>query len=110
MELSKLACTTDVSEASSNDDLRAVVSYLRREKDSAEAKLTSYFEDQQRLEQRLIQVTTELEATKSELSKSQSNINVTDGSSTNEHNRLLDQLQQLNILRESNTTLRNETR
>lgn len=108
LELSKLACTTDVSEASSNDDLRAVVSYLRREKDSAEAKLTSYFEDQQRLEQRLIQVTTELEATKSELSKSQSNINVTDGSSTNEHNRLLDQLQQLNILRESNTTLRNE--
>lgn len=107
LELSKLAYTSDVSEASSKDDLREVVSYLRREKDSAEAKLTSYSEDQRRLEQRLNQVTTELEATKSELSKSQSNINVTDGNNK-EHDRLLDQLQQLNILRESNTTLRNE--
>ncbi|CUM46024.1 uncharacterized protein AC631_05746 [Debaryomyces fabryi] len=107
LELSKLAGTSDVSETSSNDDLREVVSYLRREKDSAEAKLVSYTEDHQRLEQHLKQVTSELEATKSELSRLRSNINVTDGNNK-EHNRLLDQLQQLNILRESNTTLRNE--
>lgn len=107
LELSKLPSTSEVSKDSSNADLKEVVSYLRREKDAAEARLTSYSEDQNRLEQRLHQVSSELDAAKSELMKSHSNSNKLDND-MKEHNRLLEQVQQLNILRESNTTLRNE--
>lgn len=107
LELSKLSGPTEISESSSIDDLKEVISYLRREKDSAEARLASSSDDQQRLEQRFKQVSSELEASKSELIRMTSSTSLI-SHDNKEHERLLEQLQQLNILRESNTTLRNE--
>lgn len=89
------------------DDLRNVVSYLRREKDSAESRASVMHEEYERLKQTLDQKVSELNVLKAELRKAEAN-NLNVNNVSNEHERLLEQLQQLNILRESNTMLRNE--
>lgn len=103
LELTKSSVPSD----NSGEDLREVVGYLRREKEFAEGKANSSLEEQQKLEIQLAHVTTELNATKSQIMKLKSHSIALD-ESTKEHNRLLEQLEQLNVLRESNTTLRNE--
>lgn len=99
--------TSAISDDSSSQELREVISYLRREKESADAQTLVANEAQNRLQKQLEQVTIELEATKSQLNKLQP-IAISIDDANNEHERLKEQLQQLNILRESNVTLRNE--
>lgn len=103
LELTKSSVPSD----NSGEDLREVVGYLRREKEFAEGKANSCMEEQQKLQIQLAQVTTELNATKSQILKLNSNSLALE-QTTKEHDRLLEQLEQLNVLRESNTTLRNE--
>lgn len=110
--LNQLELKKTVSEGDESDDtssLREVVNYLRHEKESAEAKLNLQLEEQQRLELKLKHLNLELESTKSDLRKAL-NSSVEVASLNKEHEKLLEQIQQLNILRESNTTLRNENK
>lgn len=89
------------------DELRQVVNYIRREKEVAESKVFSLTEEVQKVQFKLDATVLELKGTKAELQTSKDRvINVND--SANEHKKLLEQLQQMNILRESNTTLRSE--
>ncbi|CAH2354618.1 putative nucleoporin Nup211p [[Candida] railenensis] len=107
LQLQKNGSSEGVDADESEGSLRQVVNYLRHEKDSAEAKLGVKVEEQTRLELKLKHINLELESTKSDLRKALSSSNELSDLSK-EHEKLLEQLQQLNILRESNTTLRNE--
>lgn len=107
LQLQKNGSSEGADGDESEESLRQVVNYLRHEKDSAEAKLGVKIEEQTRLELKLKHINLELESTKSDLRKALSSSNELSDLSK-EHEKLLEQLQQLNILRESNTTLRNE--
>ncbi|CUM68607.1 uncharacterized protein PRCAT00006334001 [Priceomyces carsonii] len=103
----ELTKSSNNPESENDSDLKEVVTYLRREKENAEARATNFSEEHQRLQQRLEQALTELEITKSELVKA-ALTQVDVEQTSDDHRRLLEQLEQLNILRESNVTLRNE--
>ncbi|SGZ54670.1 CIC11C00000000325 [Sungouiella intermedia] len=92
-----------------SDDLKQVVLYLRREKDNAEAKVISLVDEQSRLKSQLNNLTSELNASRSQVSRMQT-MKLQLDDATKDHERLKEQLEQLNILRESNTTLRNENK
>lgn len=97
--------------ASTNDgeDLREVIGFLRREKEAAEAKVFSLNDEQSRLTAQIENLASELNASRSQISRLQTDkIQLAD--SSKDHSRLMEQLEQLNILRESNTTLRNENK
>lgn len=96
-------------EANSTEDLREVVHYLRREKDNAVAKAVSLGDEQSRLKTQLETVTSELNAARSQIARMQT-MKVQLDDASRDHSRLMEQLEQLNILRESNTTLRNENK
>lgn len=87
-------------------ELRQVISYIRREKESVEAKLSVLADEKQQLEARFNSAISELNIVKTELGNSKTTINIDD--SNKQHDKILEQLEQINILRESNTTLRNE--
>lgn len=98
------ASTTDTD---GTEDLREVVHFLRREKDGAEAKVASLTDEQSRLKTQIETVTSELNASRSQLSRIQM-MKMQLDDATKDHSRMIEQLEHLNILRESNTTLRNE--
>lgn len=106
LELSKFGNQAD---GEAGEDLKEVVNYLRREKDVAESRVNHLLEEKQRLEVQVDTVSAELGAARSQLNRLL-NTKVQLDESTKEHARLLEQLEQLNILRESNVTLRNENR
>jgi len=98
----------EIGENGSDNDLREVVRYLRLEKDSIEAKNYVTSQENQSLQVRINQLTNELSAVKNDVVFAQSKyLDLNDISK--EREVLSEQLQQLNILRESNTTLRNES-
>lgn len=106
MELTK---SGDATSGDSEESLKEVVNYLRREKDVAEAKANILQEDKQRLEISVDTLSAELSAVKSQLNRLlKTKVQLDDA--TKEHDRLLEQLEQLNILRESNMTLRSENK
>lgn len=92
-----------------DEDLREVIGYLRREKEAAEVKVLALSDEQSRLTAQIESLSSELSASKSQLSRLQT-VKIQLEDSTKDHSRLMEQLEQLNILRESNTTLRNENR
>lgn len=97
----------DQSTGSSADELRQVIAYLRSESQSSEARAISANEEKVKLSQRVHQLTSELEVSQSELAKLRSS-HVDTSDIAKQHEKLKEQLEQLNILRESNMTLRNE--
>lgn len=90
------------------EDLRQVVRFLRHEKDATEAKNVQLSNDIQHFKTQIDSITLELNATTAQLSRLQAK-KAKVNESVEEHSRLMEQLEQLNILRESNVTLRNES-
>ena len=87
------------------DELRQVVRFLRREKDSAGARAEQLAHDAQTLRTELDRVSFELATAKAQQARLETHkVNV--DASAQEHARLMEQLDQLNLLRESNVTLR----
>lgn len=107
VELNSSGVSIDGNNA--QEDLRQVVRFLRREKDAAEAKSTQLSNEVDVLKAEIESTTFELNATKAQISRLEIN-RVKLDESVQEHSRLMEQLQQLNILRESNNTLRNESK
>ncbi|WPK27137.1 hypothetical protein PUMCH_004512 [Australozyma saopauloensis] len=99
----------DNVEGDSGEDLRQVVRFLRREKDTADAQNIQLTNDVQRLQSEFADVSFELNATKAQMKRLQAT-KVKLDESASEHSKLMEQLEQLNILRESNVTLRNESK
>lgn len=97
----------DIIPDDSNDELRELINLLRREKDISDAQLEVATRDLKRVSQKLALVTGELDQSRLELSKLQTR-DVDSERLSREHEKLLSEINQLNLLRESNTTLRNE--
>lgn len=96
-----------VSFDGSSEELRELINLLRHEKDISDTQLDVASRDLKRARQQLDLVTAELDKTRLELVKSQNRDSDVNRLSR-EHDELLQELQQLNLLRESNTTLRSE--
>lgn len=109
LELTKNSLTNgdgyDVSSAESGDDFRQVVNYLRREKESSDAKLLVATEENQELTIKLRQIQNELATTKSVFNTT---THIDLDAVSKEQKNLSAQLEQLNLLRESNSSLRQE--
>lgn len=90
-----------------SDELRELINLLRREKDLAESQLDNATRDLNRIRQQLNLANSELDKTRLELSKSQSRDSDVDRI-TQEYEKLQKDLEQLDLLRESNTTLRRD--
>lgn len=96
-------------ENDASGELREVINYLRREKDTAEAKVSQLSDELNKLRMLLETATAELNASRSQVSRLQS-VKIQLDEAVGEHSKAVEQLAQLNILRESNTTLRNDNR
>lgn len=106
--LNQLELTKGSGNAEGDDsDLREVILYLRRAKELADAAAIVAKDERMGAEKQLASVRVELQATKAQLTRLHQTEELLELANA-EHNRVLEQLQQLNILRESNTTLRNE--
>lgn len=97
----------EFDENNPTEDLRQVVRFLRHEKEVIETKNIQLVNDLLQMKADVDSLTLELSATKAQISRLQTN-KVKVDESVQEHARLMEQLEQLNILRESNVTLRNE--
>ena len=99
---------TGSKDLDTGDNARQVISYLRAEKESAEAKAAKACDQVSQLRVQLDGVSAELKASKSHISRLES-VKLELDDANKDHARLLEQLEQLNILRESNKTLRTES-
>ncbi|AMD23008.1 HHR239Wp [Eremothecium sinecaudum] len=90
-------------------DARELLVTLRRERDILATKLDVSLREEKILRQRLELTKSELEAVRVELSKTQSLSNDTAITLENQE-QIMEKLNQLNLLRESNVTLRNESK
>ncbi|CUS24744.1 LAQU0S19e00650g1_1 [Lachancea quebecensis] len=87
--------------------VRELITSLRRERDILQTKLEVSKRSETVLHQKLESIEQELSYTREELSKLQA-LSGQNSITAEEHNKLLEQLNQLNLLRESNITLRSE--
>ncbi|RCK59210.1 Protein MLP1 [Candida viswanathii] len=107
LELTKNSESAEATTGSENtEDLRQVINYLRREKDSSDAKLLVATHENQELKIRLTNVENQIAATSTTFNNTTSVINL--DARVQEQKELSAQLEQLNILKESNNSLRQE--
>lgn len=106
LELTKQSVNGGSTGSENVDDLRQVINYLRREKDSSDAKLLVATHENQELKIRLTNVENQIAATSSTFNNSTSVINL--DAKVQEQKELSSQLEQMNILKESNNNLRQE--
>lgn len=94
------------SEGSDNSEVNEILVSLRRERDILSTKLAVSQREEQTLRKSLATVEDDLDKTKRQLSQFQREI-TTHSELIEHHQSIMQQLDQLNLLRESNVTLRN---
>ena len=94
---------------SGHDNLQEVVNYLRREKEMVDVQFDLSTQEAKRLRQQLDYTQTQLDDARLK-SQQQSRADADNASSALAHKKLMDTIQDLNTLRESNVTLRAEAR
>ncbi|KAH3684128.1 hypothetical protein WICPIJ_004895 [Wickerhamomyces pijperi] len=100
--------TSSASEPTTNaEELRELVTLLRREKEISDVQLEIATSDLQRVRHQAEIAHNELDTVKLELNKLKLQDSEREGLAK-EHSSLLNEVEQLNLLRESNVTLRNE--
>jgi nucleoprotein TPR len=87
--------------------LREVIKYLRREKEIVDIKYEMLQQENRRLKQQLDRTTADLDETRLSL-MSEREKEANSATSSIQHQELLAKINELNLLRESNTTLRSE--
>ncbi|KAA8898570.1 hypothetical protein TRICI_006525 [Trichomonascus ciferrii] len=92
-------------EVQGDEHLKEVINYLKREKEIVECNYGLCQQEAKRLKQRLDYTQTELDQVKIDLEKERQREDETLRSAT-EHEKLIQQLNELNVLRESNSQLR----
>ncbi|KAL6450407.1 LOW QUALITY PROTEIN: MLP1 Protein MLP1 [Candida maltosa Xu316] len=108
LELTKNS--SNVEETSTNaEDLRQVIYYLRREKETIEAELQVAIQENQKLQIRVAQIENEMSSLNSS-SSFHSATTLSLDASLQHQKELSNQLEQLNVFRESNSTLRQENK
>ena len=96
------------SNAKTSEELHAVIRYVRREKDVAELRLELSKQQESRLRQQLDHANKQLDARSAELSEERQK-SAQSMSAASQHAELVEKIQSLNLLRESNETLRRES-
>ncbi|KAL8646549.1 MAG: hypothetical protein Q9226_006810 [Calogaya cf. arnoldii] len=91
------------------ENLQEVIKYLRREKEIIDVQLELSTQETKRLKQQLDYTQTQLDETRVKLNQQRRVEENSERSSLN-HNKLMDTINELNTFRESNVTLRNESR
>lgn len=100
--------TYDEATTTSEEQLREIISYIRKEKEILDVKYELNSQDLKRLQQKLDHTVAALDQTKLELEKEREK----DGDKlrlSQEHEKVMAQLNDINILRESNATLRQQS-
>jgi nucleoprotein TPR len=90
-------------------DLREVIRYLRREKDIVDVQYELSIQESKRMKQQLDYAQSQLDEARLKLDQER-RTQADQGRSSIAHNQLMDKINELNLFRESNTTLRNEVR
>lgn len=93
------------TEVQGDEHLKEVINYLKREKEIVDCNYDLCQQEAKRLKQRLDYTQTELDQAKIDLEKERQREDETLRSTT-EHEKLIQQLNELNVLRESNSQLR----
>ncbi|KAL6712296.1 Protein mlp1 [Coniothyrium glycines] len=96
----------DAGSAANSNNLQDIETYLRREKEILEVQLNLKEQEAKRLEQQLTHAQTQLDQTREKLIAEQSKSQGTQSGASLQ--TLQDRVQELNVYRESNMTLRNE--
>ncbi|KAL9001331.1 MAG: hypothetical protein Q9169_000222 [Polycauliona sp. 2 TL-2023] len=91
------------------ENLQEVIKYLRREKEIIDVQLELSTQESKRLKQQLDYTQTQLDETRLKLNQQRRVEENSERTSLN-HNKLMDTINELNTFRESNVTLRNESR
>ncbi|KAL8737456.1 MAG: hypothetical protein Q9181_001672 [Wetmoreana brouardii] len=91
------------------DNLQEVIKYLRREKEIVDVQLELSTQETKRLKQQLDYTQAQLDDTRLKLNQQRRVEQDSERSALN-HNKLMDTINELNTFRESNVTLRNESR
>ncbi|KAL8797208.1 MAG: hypothetical protein Q9195_000675 [Heterodermia aff. obscurata] len=91
------------------ENLQEVIRYLRREKEIVDFQLELSSQEAKRLKQQLDYTQTQLEETRVRLNQ-QRRLEEDSERATLNHNKLIETINELSTFRESNVTLRNETR
>lgn len=107
LETDAAAQGTPAGKEDSIEGLREVIKYLRREKEIVDIKHEVLQQENRRLKQQLDRTTTELDETRM-LLMSEREKTASAATSSVQHQELLAKINELNLLRESNVTLRSE--
>lgn len=99
---------TSISSQSGSDELQEVIRYLRREKEIVDLQVELREQECARLRQSLEHTQRSLDEARLQLSQEREQ-NSGAASSAKQHEELMEKINQLSILRESNTTLRDES-
>ncbi|KAI4170403.1 MAG: hypothetical protein LQ343_005025 [Gyalolechia ehrenbergii] len=99
----------DQATSSSLANLQEVIRYLRREKEIVDVQFELSAQEGKRLKQQLDYTQSQLDDTRLKLNQQRRVEQDSERSSLN-HNKLMDTINELNTFRESNVTLRNESR
>ncbi|KAL8670354.1 MAG: hypothetical protein Q9168_005096 [Polycauliona sp. 1 TL-2023] len=91
------------------ENLQEVIKYLRREKEIIDVQLELSTQETKRLKQQLDYTHTQLDETRLKLNQ-QRRVEENSQRTSLNHNKLMDTINELNTFRESNVTLRNESR
>ena len=98
-----------VTASAGAENLQEVIRYLRREKEIVDFQLELSSQEAKRLKQQLDYTQTQLEETRVRLNQ-QRRLEEDSERATLNHNKLMETINELSTFRESNVTLRNETR
>lgn len=99
----------DESPKTDFDNLQEVIKYLRREKEIVDVQLELSTQEAKRLKQRLDYTQSQLDETRLKLNQ-QRRLEEDHERAIMNHNKLMETINELNTFRESNVTLRNESR
>lgn len=98
-----------LSQESSSEYLRGIIAYLKREKEVTEEKYEVSALELKRVKQRLDHTSRNLDEVKLALEKEREKTSGDVSKSEEEHQKLLNELADLNVLRESNSSLRSQS-
>lgn len=91
------------------EDMREIIKFLRNEKELVDAQLESKIQESRRLQQKLDHTTAELDDVRVQLA-AEREMSVNAPKQAAEYDELLKKVNDINILRESNSTLREESK
>ncbi|KAK9464611.1 hypothetical protein V1512DRAFT_267961 [Lipomyces arxii] len=106
---SRVAAVTSYGDDSTVEDLREIIKFLRHEKEIVDCQYELSLQEAKRLRQRLEYTSASLDEVRIQLVQERET-NLSADEQSQMHNQLVEKVNEINILRESNSSLREETK